>query len=312
MKFAFIMNELSGIDPNNDTTVLFIEEALRRKHEVYWLGHDDLGLSGNHAFGSVQKLLVNRNEKEWWKLSDNSHENLESFDAVFMRHDPPFDIKFLTATYVLDFLAGKTFVMNRPSGIRLANEKIYSLNFPEFTPATIVTSCAKEILAFLDEHKGKGIIKPLNYGAGHGIFMLRDDDLNLMSIIEKSTENGSRHVIVQEFLKEVTEGDKRIVMFNGKPVGSFLRIPKAGELRSNTRFGSTCKIGELSSKERSLCDAIGPSLVRDGLYFVGLDVIGGYLTEVNVTSPSGIHWLNRLNNVQLEGQVIDFVESSVI
>lgn len=309
MKFAFIMNRLEEINPDSDTGLLFIEESIKRKHDIYWLSHDDLVLKGGAPLGMVRKININREEKEWWKLSENNFEKLDSFDAVFMRHDPPFNKKYLTATYILDFLSDKTFVLNSPSGIRLANEKIYALNFPNYSPATIVASCEKEILSFLDEHKGRGILKPVYLMRGLGLHLLRDDDPNLSSIIETATDYGKKHVIVQEYIKEAVNGDKRILLLNGKPIGAMNRIPKAGEFRANLRYGSTCVKTTLTDRDLAICDAIAPSLIRDGLYFVGIDVIGGFLTEVNVTSPTGMCQINRLENKQLEREVVDFVES---
>jgi glutathione synthase len=299
MKFAFVMNKLETINPKSDTTLLFIEESLRRGHEVFFLSHDDLVLYNNKPFGIVKK----------WKLKDSNLETLDFFDAIFLRHDPPFDEKYLTTTYMFDFISDKTFVINSASGLRFANEKIYSLKFPNFTPQTIITASAAEIRKFLDEHKGRAIIKPIYLMAGHGIFLIRDDDPNLSSIIEGATDYGTKHIVVQEYLKEAQEGDKRILLLNGKPIGAMTRIPKPGESRANLRSGSTCVKATITERELSICDAMAPSLIRDGLYFAGIDIIGGHLTEVNVTSPTGMQQINRLENVQLEKQIIDFVES---
>ncbi|OGQ35710.1 MAG: glutathione synthase [Deltaproteobacteria bacterium RIFCSPHIGHO2_12_FULL_43_9] len=309
MKFVFVMNRLETVDPDSDTGILFIEESLRRGHETFWLSHDELSLRGNIPFGLVRQIHIDKKNKEWWRFGECELVKLDSFNAIFMRHDPPFDEKYLTATYILDFLSEKTFIMNRPKGIRAANEKIYALNFPQFSPATIITSSEKEILSFVDEHKGKAIIKPIYLMRGLGIHLLRDDDPNLSSIIETVTDYGKQHVIVQEYLKEGAQGDKRILLLNGRPIGTMTRIPRPGQIRANLRYGSTCVKTTLTDKDMSICDAIAPSLIRDGLYFVGLDVIGGYLTEVNVTSPTGTVLINRLQNVQLEKMVIDFVES---
>lgn len=309
MKFAFVMNRFESVDPDSDTGILFIEESLRRGHEVFWLSHDELMLKGDIPFGLVRQVFIDRDKKEWWRFGDAELVRLDSFNAIFMRHDPPFDEKYLTATYILDFLPEKTFIMNSPRGIRAANEKIYALNFPQFSPATIVTSSEKEILSFMDEHKGRGIIKPIYLMRGLGIHLLRDDDPNLSSIIETAMDYGKRQVIVQEYLKEGALGDKRILLLNGKPIGTMTRIPRAGEIRANLRYGSTCVKSTLTDRDKALCDAIAPSLIRDGLYFVGIDVIGGYLTEVNVTSPTGTVLINRLQNVQIEKDVINFVES---
>lgn len=309
MKFAFIMNRFEEVNPDSDTGLLFIEEALRRKHETFWLSHDDLILKGNVPFGAVRKIDINRGAKDWWKLGESSVEKLDSFDAVFMRQDPPFDEEYLTATYILDFLSDKTFILNSPSGIRLANEKIYTLNFNEFSPSTIITSSEKEIVAFLDAHKGKAVLKPIYLMRGLGIHLLRDDDPNLSAIIDVATDYGKKHVIVQEYIKDVVNGDKRILMLNGKPIGKMTRIPRAGEFKANLRYGSTCVNTTLTDRDLTICDAISPALIRDGLYFVGIDIIGGFLTEVNVTSPTGMCQINRLENKQLEREVIDFVES---
>ena len=311
MRFAFVMNPLTGVDPTKDTTFLLISESLRRGQECFWLSHDDLQMRQSKPAGFVRKMTFDLDATPWWDLGVPKLEILTDFDAVFMRYDPPFDLRYLTATHILDHAVCESFVMNRPGGIRLANEKIYSLNFSQFIPKSLVTSSMQEIRNFVGEHGGRAIIKPLHYGAGHGIFLLRDDDPNINSIVETATGEGVRHVMVQEYLTEARTGDKRILMLNGKPIGATLRVPKPGELRGNIHAGATCAKTSLSDRESALCDAIGPRLVKDGLLFVGLDVIGGYLTEVNVTSPTGMQEINRLDNVQLERQVIDFAESSI-
>jgi glutathione synthase len=206
----------------------------------------------------------------------------------------------------------RCFMMNHPRGLREANEKLYALRFPEQIPQTLVTSDMRRLKAFMDEMGGEMIVKPLDGAGGSGVFYLNVQDRNTNSILEAATDNGRKLVMGQRYLPEIRQGDKRIIVLDGEPLGAVLRIPSETEHRGNIHVGGRCAKTEVSARDREICEALAPFLREDGLYLAGLDVIGGYLTEVNVTSPTGIQEINSLNQVQLENQVIDFIEKKAV
>ncbi|MGH7872225.1 MAG: glutathione synthase, partial [Candidatus Binatia bacterium] len=237
---------------------------------------------------------------------------LEEFDSVWMRKDPPFDLKFFFATHLLSLIdQSKCFVMNDPKGLREANEKLYALRFPEQIPQTLVSSDKQRLKSFMAELGGEMIIKPLDGCGGSGVFYLHEQDRNTNAILEAATDNGGRLIMGQRYLPEIRQGDKRIIVLDGEPLGAVLRVPLETETRGNIHVGGQCVKTAVTARDREICAALSPLLQADGLYFVGLDVIGSFLTEVNVTSPTGIQEVNSLDNVRLENQVVDFVETRV-
>ena len=226
---------------------------------------------------------------------------------MFMRTDPPVTIPYLYATYILDYIdPGKTLVFNSPKGLRNANEKMYALQFTGAIPETIV-SAEKQVIRDFMERKGKVVLKPLGGKAGEGILLLEEGDRNFNSLVEISTQQGRYPVMVQTFLPAAKDGDKRIILLNGEPMGAVNRIPTGAEFRGNMAVGGRVAKVEITEREREICAQLAPVLQRDGLYFVGIDVIGGYLTEVNVTSPTGVREVDRLDGVQLGQKVIEWV-----
>ena len=227
-----------------------------------------------------------------------------------MRTDPPVDADYLYATHLLSLVEARgTFVMNRPAALRDANEKLYALNFPELIPRTLLTRDVARLKEFLDEVGGTMILKPPYGWGGLGIFHVRADDRNLNAILETATENGRALTLAQQYIEEVRElGDERVIMLDGEPLGAIARIPRADEHRSNLHVGGSARRVVLGPRERRICDRVGPTLRAAGLWFVGLDIIGDYLTEVNVTSPTGIQEIDHLDGVCLESKVIDLVE----
>ena len=205
----------------------------------------------------------------------------------------------------------RTFVLNHPAGLREANEKLYSLNFPDAIPPTLVTYEIPRLKAFLDEQGGEMIVKPLDGHGGEGVFLVTTRDRNLGAILETVTQYESRPIMAQRYLPEARNGDKRLIVLDGEPLGCTLRVPREDEHRGNIHVGGTCVKAPVTARDREICRMLKPRLKRDGLYFVGLDIIGDYLTEVNVTSPTGVQEIDRLDGVKLEGKVIDFVESRV-
>jgi glutathione synthase len=229
-----------------------------------------------------------------------------------MRKDPPFDMGYFFATHLLGLVDPKrTLVLNDPAGLRDANEKLYALNFPEVIPASMVSSDIGRLKGFLDELGGEMIIKPLDGAGGAGVFHLHRRDRNLNALLEGATSNGTRLIMAQRYLPEVREGDKRLIVLDGEPLGGVLRVPSEEEHRGNIHVGGTCRQSEVSARDREICSVLAPRLRADGLYFVGLDIIGGWLTEINVTSPTGIQEIDALDGAHLEGTVIDFVEREI-
>jgi len=311
-KFAFIMDPLENVLVDKDTTFVFMLEALRRGHSIYVLGLRDLFTRGHQAFGRARKCEVMRATPHHCYLDAGADYPLEIFDTIFMRKDPPADANYLYATMILSIVdSRRTFVINHPAGLREANEKLYALNFPEAIPPTLVTYEIARLKAFLAEQGGEMIVKPLDGHGGEGVFLVHRNDRNLNPILETVTRFESRPVMAQRYLKEIRDGDKRLIMLDGEPLGCTLRVPRSDELRGNIHVGGTCVKTELTERDRAICRALRPRLERDGLYFVGLDIIGDYLTEVNVTSPTGVQVIDRLDGANLEAKVIDFVEKMV-
>lgn len=318
MKFAFIIDPIAKLDPGHDTSVALMEAAQELGHEVWITEAHRLSVAEGKAWAIAEPVHLEPVElgeerwvaKEQWFTVNTAARTLlclEEMDAVFMRTDPPVTIPYLYATYILDYIdPAKTLVINTPSGIRAANEKMYALQFTDVMPETIVTQ-DKQIVREFVERQGAGVIKPLGGKAGEGILLITPDDRNFNSLIEISTQ-GRTPIMVQAFLPAAKEGDKRIILLNGEPIGAVNRVPSGKEFRGNMAVGGKAVKTDLTERDRLICQRVAPTLQRDGLYFVGIDVIGGYLTEVNVTSPTGIREIDRLSNVRLGQQVIQWIE----
>jgi glutathione synthase len=311
LKIGVVMDPVDKIDIDKDTSFVLMLEAQRRGHEIYFMELDDLFIRGGTPDGRYRRLELARATPHY-RLGESRTGSLEEFDSVWMRKDPPFDLKYFFATHLLSLVdSSKCFVMNDPKGLREANEKLYALRFPEQIPQTLVTSDMARLRAFMSELGGEMIIKPLDSSGGSGVFYLNEQDRNTNSILEVATDNSRRLVMGQRYLPEIRQGDKRIIVLNGEPLGAVLRVPLESETRGNIHVGGQCVKTEVTERDREICAALAPLLRADGLYFVGLDVIGNFLTEVNVTSPTGIQEVNALNHVCLEHNVVDFVEQQV-
>jgi glutathione synthase len=311
LKIGVVMDPIDKINIDKDTTFVLMLEAQRREHEVYFMELDDLFVRGGTPEGRFRRIELARATPHS-RLGEYTTGALEEFDTIWMRKDPPFDLKFFFATHLLSLIdPSKCFVMNSPKGLREANEKLYALRFPEQIPQTLVTSDMTRLRSFMTELGGEMIIKPLDASGGSGVFYLNEQDRNTNSILELATDNGRRLVMGQRYLPEIRQGDKRILVLNGEPVGAVLRVPLESETRGNIHVGGQCVKSEITGRDKEICAALAPLLRADGLYFVGLDVIGSFLTEVNVTSPTGIQEVNALNHVCLESNVVDFVEQQV-
>jgi glutathione synthase len=311
LKIGVVMDPIEKVNIDKDTTFVLMLEAQQRGHEIYFMEVDDLFIRGGTPFARYRPLHLARSVPHY-HLAQFDTGALDDFDVVLMRKDPPFDMKYFFATHVLSLIdEKKCFVMNNPKGLREANEKLYALRFPEQIPQTLVSSDIARLKGFMDELDGEMIIKPLDGCGGSGVFYLNQQDRNTNSILEAATDNGRRLIMGQRYLPEIRQGDKRIIVLNGQPLGAVLRVPLESETRGNIHVGGQCVKTELSARDREICDELSGLLIADGLYFVGLDVIGNFLTEVNVTSPTGIQEVNALDGVRLESNVIDFVEKQV-
>ena len=312
-KFAFIMDPLDRVLVDKDTTFVFMLEAQFRGHEIYFLGLRDLYTRGQQVVARVRQCDLTRRGNPHYKFLDDGVEHpIEHFDAVFMRKDPPADAAYLYATMLLSLAdERRTFVLNNPAGLREANEKLYSLNFPDAIPPTLVTYEIPRLKTFLEEQGGEMIVKPLDGHGGEGVFLATSKDRNLGAILETVTQFETRLIMAQRYLPEARKGDKRLIVLNGEPIGCMLRVPREDENRGNIHVGGNCVKAPITARDREICEMLKSRLERDGLYFVGLDIIGDYLTEVNVTSPTGVQEIDRLDGANLEGKVIDFVESRV-
>jgi glutathione synthase len=317
VKLAFIIDPIARLDPTHDSSVAMMEAAQLLGHEVWITQANGLSIVEGKAWAKLQRVTltpVTLGENRWiavpnwFELKEEVFAPIETLDAIFMRTDPPVDTAYLYATYILDYVdPAKTLVLNNPQGIRAANEKIYALQFVGAIPTTIVTQDKAVIRDFLDKH-GAVVLKPLGGKGGEGILFLEPGDRNFNSLVEISTLQGRLPIMVQTYLPDAKLGDKRILMLNGEPIGAVNRVPTGSDFRGNMAVGGRADAVAITDRDRQICTQVGPKLKQDGLYFVGLDVIGGLMTEVNVTSPTGIREIDRLSNLKLGKQVIQWVE----
>jgi len=311
MRLVFVMDPLDRVTHDKDTTFAFIQAAQARGHESHHCLLRDLYIEDGEPWAVTHPVdilaappwITLRREGGPVKL------RLADVEAVFMRKDPPFDRAYLYATLILERARGRTLLINDPRGLRDANEKLYALNFPEWTPHTLVTADRDMVHAFCREHGGVAMVKPLDGAGGMGVIQIKTGDKNARAIVDMLTHEGRHLIIVQEFLPSVTAGDKRVLLLDGEPLGAILRVPRGDELRSNIHVGGSVVPAELTDREREMVRAVAPRLRADGLVFVGLDVIGERLTEVNVTSPTGIQELGRFTGTRPSDRIIEWVEA---
>ena len=320
MKLAFIIDPIAKLDPGHDSSVAMMEAAQILGHQVWITEANQLSIMRGKAWGYLQAVdlkpvkLVDGHwqaESDWYQLGNKLLTCLEEMDVVFMRTDPPVTVPYLYTTYILDLIdRERTLVVNSSQGLRTANEKVYALQFTSVIPETIVSQ-DKSVIAQFVEEKQSAVLKPLGGKGGEGILFLEAGDRNFNSLIEVSTYQGREPVMVQEYLPAAKEGDKRIILLDGEPMGAVNRIPSGTEFRGNMAVGGKAVKADITAREQEICALVAPQLRADNLYFVGIDVIGGYLTEVNVTSPTGIREIDRLNNVSLGKQVIEWLEKTI-
>lgn len=305
----FVMDPIDTINTSKDTTYVIMLEAQSRGHSIYYAEIRDLYIKNTRAYSKASPIDIRRSD-DYYTLGESDEFELEHFDIIWMRKDPPFNLDYIYATYILELAdENKTRVINRPRGIRNSNEKLYSLHFRSCIPDTLVTKDISRLKHFLHESGGKMVVKPLDGYGGEGIFFVMEGDLNESAILESITGFGSTYVMAQQFIESVRDGDKRIILLNGDPLGAVLRIPKKGEFRCNFHSGGKPERAVLTERDREICGMLGPKLREDGLYLVGIDIVGGYLTEVNTTSPTCVQEINFFSNTKIESAIVDFAEN---
>lgn len=305
---ALQMDPIEPVDIDGDSSFALGLEAQLRGHTLWHYLPTALVLKDGRVYARGRRMELRREKGRHFSMGPMETLDLATMDVVLMRQDPPFDMSYITATHILEHIHPKTLVVNDPAAVRNAPEKLFVTHFPGVLPPTLITSDRDEIIAFREEHEDI-IVKPLFGNGGAGVFHIKPDDENLTSLLEMFTEFYREPVIAQRYLPEVRDGDKRIILVDGEPVGAIDRVPAAGEARANMHVGGKAiKVG-LTERDKELCRIIGPSLKEQGLIFVGIDVIGDYLTEINVTSPTGIQEIDRFDDANLSALVWDAIES---
>ena len=310
MKIVFQMDPIEYVDINADSTFRLAEEAQNRGHDLYVYTPNDLTFNRGKVAAKVRSISLKRKIGDHVNFGAVELLDLSEFGVIWLRQDPPFDMGYITNTHLLDLVAKETLIVNNPFWVRNLPEKLLVLEFPDLIPDTVISRDLDEIKEFKRKFKDI-IVKPLYGNGGAGIFRLKEDDKNLTSLHELFSNMSSEPLIAQAFLPDVRNGDKRIILVDGSPVGAINRLPKAGEIRSNMHVGGKAEPAKLSQRDREICRAIGPTLKSKGQVFVGIDVIGEYLTEINVTSPTGIQELERFDNVNIAEMIWHAVEEKL-
>jgi len=310
IKLGVVMDPIASINPKKDSTLAMLLEAQRRDWQICYMEQQDLFLRDGKAFARWQSLQVRDTQQDWFTLDQEDTRPLAELDVILMRKDPPFDIDYIYSTYILEQAeqAG-TLVVNRPRSLRDANEKLATAWFPQCTAPSLVTSNARRIREFLEEF-GDIIVKPLSAMGGASVFRIRRQDPNINVILEVMTGHGRQLIMAQRYLAEISDGDKRILLVDGEPIPySLARLAAPGETRANLAAGGSSEGRPLTERERWICAEVGPTLRDRGLLFVGLDVIGDYLTEINVTSPTCIRELDAQFNINVSARLLDCIEA---
>ena len=310
MKIAFQMDPIEDVDINADSTFRLAEEAQNRGHDLYVYTPNDLTFNRGKVAAKVRSINLKRKIGDHVDFGPLELLELSEFGVIWLRQDPPFDMGYITNTHLLDLVAKETLIVNNPFWVRNLPEKLLVLEFPNLIPDTVISRDLEEIKEFKREFKDI-IVKPLYGNGGAGVFRLKEDDRNLTSLHEFFSNLSSEPLIAQAFLPDVKNGDKRIILVDGSPVGAINRVPKAGEIRSNMHVGGKAEPAKLSQRDREICRAIGPTLKSKGQVFVGIDIIGDYLTEINVTSPTGIQELERFDNVNIAEMIWQAIEEKL-
>jgi glutathione synthase len=310
MKIAFQMDPITGVDVNADSSFRLAEEAQARGHELFYYGPDQLAYEEGRITARGHWMTVQRVVGAPAILGDRVAVDLAEMDVIWLRQDPPFDMHYITTTHLLDRLKDDVLVVNDPFWVRNSPEKLLVLNFPDLTPPTTVARDLEVLKAFRERH-GDVILKPLYGNGGAGVFKLESGDRNLSSLHELFTGFSREPLIVQKYLPAVSKGDKRVILVDGEPVGAINRVPAAGEVRSNMHVGGRPEKVALTERDHEICAAIGPVLREKGQIFVGIDVIGDWLTEINVTSPTGIQELERFDQINVAEKIWQVIEARI-
>jgi glutathione synthase len=311
LRVAVQMDPIESINIDADSTFALMLEAQARGHALWHYHVRDLALRGGRVTAWAKPVTVRREYGNHFTFGAEEELDLGTgADVVLMRQDPPFDMAYITATHILEHIHPRTLVVNDPAEVRNAPEKLFVTHFPDLMPVTMVTADRRRIAAFREEH-GDIIIKPLFGNGGAGVFHLRPDDPNMNSLVEMFTERSREPLVIQKYVPAVRLGDKRIILVDGVAMGAINRVPAAGEARSNMHVGGRPEPTKLTEREKEICAAIGPELKKRGMIFVGIDVIGGFLTEINVTSPTGLQEIARFDGVHLEKAIWDAIEGKV-
>ena len=312
LKIAFLMDPLEKLDLKGDTTFALALEAQNRGHEIFFFTPENLILKSNRVFANICKIeLTSINNEESYRYLNKEVYPLTDYDVVMMRQDPPFDLSYITATHILEKLPKSTLVVNNPFEVRNAPEKLFVTNFPHLMPKTLITRDIQAIKSFRDDFRDI-IIKPLYGNGGQGVFHVPPNDENFNSILEMFFDQNREPLIIQEYLKDVRNGDKRIILLNGEIVGAINRRPQKGESRSNMHVGGQAEKTVLTERDKFICKEISQSLKEKQLFFVGIDVIGDFITEINVTSPTGIREIRSHEAIFIEQIFWNFIEEKLI
>jgi glutathione synthase len=307
MRFLFVMDPPQTMLPDKDTTFAFMRAAQARGHECFHSLVQEVGLEGKSPFAYARAIQVSEVSPHV-ATHASVRTPIREFDAVLIRKDPPFDSAYLHLTQVLDLASEHVFMMNDPTALRHANEKLFAFHFVEFMPRSLVSANTDDLLSFLRQVGGHVVVKPLDGAGGSGVMSIEGDGRHARGILDYVTKEGRELCLIQQFLPSVVTGDKRVLLLNGELLGAIRRIPRADDIRANIHVGGRVEHTELTPAEQSIVDAIGPRLAQLGLYFVGLDLIAEKLIEVNVTSPTGVQQLGRLTNTDPAAAVIEFLE----
>jgi glutathione synthase len=307
LKTGVQMDPIDRINIHGDSTFALLLEAQHRQHSIFYYTPDKLFMRDGRVFAEGHELRVKDNHGAHYELSAGQTLALEELDVIHLRQDPPFDMAYVTTTHILDHIHPKTLVVNDPSAVRNAPEKLFVTEFPDLTPPTLITRSLEQLKQFRAEF-GDIIVKPLYGNGGAAVFRLRPEDTNTGSLVELFQTVFREPFVVQRYLPEVRKGDKRIILVDGNPAGAINRVPAADETRSNMHVGGKPEAAALTPREQEICSVIGPELRRRGLIFAGIDVIGDYLTEINVTSPTGIREIKRFGGPDIAALIWDVVE----
>jgi glutathione synthase len=313
-RLGVVMDPISGISPQNDSTVAMLLDATRREWAIDYMELGDLRLRNGRAEAAARRLEVREQQQDWFTLGMPREIALAELDVILMRKDPPVDLEYITATWILEAAERDgVLVSNRPQALRDANEKLAATWFPQLTPPSLVSRDRTALRAFMAA-QGRVVLKPLDLMGGRRVVATQPGDPNATTIVDDLTSSGTRTIIAQRYLPAVTEtGDKRILLVNGEPIpGALSRLPAPGDFRANLAAGGHASPAELTPREREICSEIGPTLRERGLHFVGIDVIDGWLTEINVTSPTGIRHVDRFFGINVSGRLLDSLEHLLV